>query len=172
MRGLVARAASFNGRYSSVADAKTYRQTVRKMREFRADLQRRDEEERQRIASLTTNAGEQGVDETGAQIDRRQFYETRKLLERIAASQGLHYERSGRKFWDDLTDMIVADKKYVLPNRLRCGHRIRLSGPTPQPASGQATGNASMTRRYRAALECARFGPRYFTPCPGRLVRR
>lgn len=115
MRFSLARAARFNGRYKSVADAKNYREAARKMREFHADLQRRDEEERQRIESLTTNAGVQGVDEDGAQLDRREFYETKKLLERIATSQGLRYECNGRTFWDDRTDMTVADKKYVRP---------------------------------------------------------
>lgn len=111
----LATASRFNGRYRQVAQSTTFREAFNSMREFRADLRRRDEAESQRISNLAMNAGTRGVDDHGAQLDRREFLETKQLLTDIATSQGGRYETRGDRFWNDLTEMTVSRKSYSLP---------------------------------------------------------
>lgn len=111
----LATASRFSGRYRQVANSATFREASNRMREFRTDLRRRDEAECHRTNSLVVNAGAGGVDDHGAQLDRREFLETKQLLTNIATSQGLRYETRGDRFWSDLTDVTVAGMSYSLP---------------------------------------------------------
>lgn len=106
---------SFNGRYNNIADATGFRDGLRKMRHFRADISRRNDEEDQRLAALDRNVGVSGVDESGLHIDRREFDITKKRLEWIWTCQNGQWERQGGRYWDDQTDSIVDAEKYGLP---------------------------------------------------------
>ncbi|WP_156958243.1 hypothetical protein [Bifidobacterium crudilactis] len=106
---------SFNGRYNNIADATGFRDGLRKMRNFRADISRRNDEETQRQKTLDRNAGISGVDESGLHIDRREFDITKKRLEWIWTCQNGQWERQGGHYWDDQTDSVVDAEKYGLP---------------------------------------------------------
>jgi len=106
----------FNGRYNGVADGGGFRDGLRRMREFRADLERRDREEAERLASLERRGGQPGIDENGLHIDRREFDVTKKRLDWIWTCQNGQYERQGDRYWDQLTDLIVDADRHGLPS--------------------------------------------------------
>ena len=106
----------FTGRYSGVADGRGFRDGLRRMRDFRADLKRRDSEEAERLASLERNSGQTGIDESGLHIDRREFDVTKKRLDWIWTCQNGQYERQGDRYWEHLTDLIVDADRHGLPS--------------------------------------------------------
>lgn len=107
--------ANFNGRYNSVAGASGFRDGLRRMRDFRADLTRRHREEAARLSELNQNAGRGGVDEEGLHVDRREFDVTKERLDWIWTCQNGQWERQGGRYWDHLTDIIVDAEKHGLP---------------------------------------------------------
>ena len=106
----------FNGRYNGVADGGGFRDGLRRMRDFRADLKRRDSEEAERLASLERHGGQPGIDEDGLHIDRREFDVTKKRLDWIWTCQNGQYESQGDRDWDHLTDLIVDADRHGLPS--------------------------------------------------------
>lgn len=75
--------ARVNGRYSSVADASGFREGLARMRQFRDDMTRRDNEEADRLGVLASNAGMIGIEDDGLHRDRREFDVTKKRLDWI-----------------------------------------------------------------------------------------
>lgn len=116
LHGSVRRAKELTGRYHYVARAKSFRGALSEMRDFRDDVTRREHREADRLADLKGFAGHAGVDGTGAQLDRREFDGTKRVLRFVHTAQALRYERRGKKFWDDLTEMVVSPaSKWDLP---------------------------------------------------------
>lgn len=107
--------AQFTGRYSGVADARGFRDGLRRMADFRADLRRRQDEENERAAVLKSNTGWPGLDEHGLHVDRREFDLTKKRLNWIWTCQNGQFERQGGRYWDHLTDLIVDAERHDLP---------------------------------------------------------
>lgn len=118
LHGSVRWAKELTGRYNHVARATTFTGALSEMRDFRHDVTRREQLEADRLADLETFSGQAGVDETGAQLDRREFYGTKRALQFIHTAQALRYERRGETFWDDLTDMVISPvSKWGLPDQ-------------------------------------------------------
>lgn len=117
LRLSVAWASSFTGRYNGLAQEKRFRGATRFMRDFRHDVARRNHEEDLRLRALAELAGVRGVDDEGAQLDRREFQVTKNRLRWIAATQDGRYERNGGAYWDDLTDEMVDAKSHDLPEQ-------------------------------------------------------
>lgn len=118
LHGSVRWAKELTGRYNHVARATTFRGALSEMRDFRHDVTRREQLEADRLAALEMFSGQAGVDETGAQLDRREFDGTKRALQFIHTAQALRYERRGETFWDDLTDMVVSPvSKWGLPDQ-------------------------------------------------------
>lgn len=116
LHGSVRWAKELTGRYHHVARAKSFRGALSEMRDFRDDVTRRENRESDRLADLQGFAGQPGVDGTGAQLDRREFDGSKRVLQFIHTAQALRYERLGEKFWDDLTDVVVSPvAKWDLP---------------------------------------------------------
>jgi hypothetical protein len=110
--------ARFDGRYNRVALLTSFRETRRFMKEFRADVRREDASEYKRVATLRSNAGIAGVDANGAQLDRREFHETKDRLEFISLCEMGQYPNHGNRYWSDadgLTDLMVDATRYGLP---------------------------------------------------------
>ncbi|WP_146120068.1 hypothetical protein [Leucobacter massiliensis] len=99
LRGSLHLAASFNGRYRAIRDAKTFREGRAYMKYFRSDVEERETlRERQRhTLDVWTNKG--GTDKWGAQLDRREFDGTKRALRFIQASQMGWFERQANQFW-------------------------------------------------------------------------
>lgn len=87
--------------------AKTFREAVGLMRDFRSDIERREVLEADRLANLEAFAGQSGADGSGGQLDRREFEGTKRALEFISVAQGLRYERPGNRYWNDLTELVL-----------------------------------------------------------------
>lgn len=104
-----------NGRYNYVAHGSGFRDGLRLMRDFRADLQRRHADESQRLALLEQNVGQSGIDVDGFHIDRREFDVTKKRLDWIWTCQNAQFERQGNRYWDHLSDLIVDSERHGLP---------------------------------------------------------
>jgi hypothetical protein len=115
LRFSVKRASSFNGRYDNVARAATLVAARQGMRDFRADVRRRAEAESERLADLERYADVTGVDDNGAQLDRREFNVTKERLHWIWTTQIAYYEGNWNRFWDELTDMMVSADRHGLP---------------------------------------------------------
>lgn len=98
---------SFGGRYNRVFLATTFREALRAMRAFRKDVSAREELEKRRLIRLRQFNGVSGLDQNGAQLDRREFSATKKALDFISIAQIGRYESLGQRFWDDLTEMVL-----------------------------------------------------------------
>lgn len=110
-------AKALNGRYNSIAESKTFCQALHEMRDFREDIERREALEQQRLDDLKGFAGEPGVDGTGAQLDRREFYGTKQALRWLHVTQVGRFEQRGNQFWDDITEVMLRPvSKYGLPD--------------------------------------------------------
>lgn len=103
------------GRYDPIGRSTTFREARSRMKDFRADVRARDRQERQRLLTLKENAGVQGVDADGAQLDRREFDGTKRQLEWINTTQMGRYAGNGNRYWNDLTEMMVDVDRYGLP---------------------------------------------------------
>lgn len=111
-------ASRFIGRYNQVAESRSFRETSSFMRTFRREVRKQDEVEIQRVAMLVANTGLAGVDANGAQLDRREFHETKERLRWVSVCEMGRYEGNGRRYWSDadgLTDIIVDASKHGLP---------------------------------------------------------
>jgi hypothetical protein len=108
-------AAAFRGKESSVGRLKTYRDARHAMRDFRAATKRETQLEKERIQQLRDRSGVLGTDDAGAQLDRREYQVTKKILDWIAVTQMGRYENNGHQYWDDLTDMMVDASAHGLP---------------------------------------------------------
>lgn len=65
------------------------------MRKYRAAVRNRVAEQRARQRLLKERTGQRGVDEQGLWLDRREFYETRQILEDTWFTQAAIYRNSG-----------------------------------------------------------------------------
>lgn len=108
-------ASRFKGRYDNVARSATFREACRGMDDFRADVRRRDNDERERLARLNRFAGVPGVDQDGAQLDRGGLQVTKERLRWIGTTQRGRHEGNGNRFWNDLTDIMVDARRHGLP---------------------------------------------------------
>lgn len=99
-----------------VLRAKSFREAIGLMRDFRADVEHRQELEAERVANLDAFAGQPGTDGSGGQLDRREFEGTKRALDFLVTAQGLRYERLGNRYWDDLTELVLQPvDQYGLP---------------------------------------------------------
>lgn len=103
-------AKALRGAHSHILEEGTFRATLSAMKDFRAGVRRREQRERQRRADLVSLRGVAGEDEDGAQLDRREFHETKNVLKYIGGMQAGQLSRRGGRFWDDQTDAAVGDK--------------------------------------------------------------
>ncbi|TCU86064.1 hypothetical protein EDF48_103369 [Curtobacterium sp. PhB191] len=118
LRMRVKLASRFIGRYNQVATSRSFREASSFMRTFRREVHEQDEAERQRLATLEANTGLAGVDANGAQLDRREFHETKERLRWVSVCEMGRYEGNDDRYWSDadgLTDTIVDALKHGLP---------------------------------------------------------
>lgn len=108
-------ATQLNGSYSDIGREETLKGTLRKMSEFRDDVERREAARADKLAVLEANVGVDGVDETGARLDRQEFKVTKDRLEWIWTTQTGRYAQIGNRYWDDLNDMMVDPVRHGLP---------------------------------------------------------
>jgi hypothetical protein len=85
------------------------------MSDFRDDVERRDSQRADKLATLEANIGVDGVDEQGARLDRQEFKVTKDRLEWIWTTQIGRYSKNGDRYWDNLTDTMVDPLRYGLP---------------------------------------------------------
>jgi len=109
-------AAAFRGKEHSVGQLTTFRDARQAMRNFRASTKRDAQLEKDRIQQLQDRAGVPGTDDDGAQLDRREFQVTKKILDWIAVTQMGRYQSNGNRYWDDLTDVMVDAPSHGLPD--------------------------------------------------------
>lgn len=118
LRSSVKLASRFIGRYNQVAKLRSFRDASQFMRAFRREVHEQDDAERQRLAMLEVNTGLDGTDAFGAQLDRREFHETKERLRWISVCEMGRYEGNDHRYWSDadgLTDVIVDASKHGLP---------------------------------------------------------
>ncbi|MEV7527670.1 hypothetical protein [Agrococcus sediminis] len=108
LHGSLRLAAKFIADRSGVGAERTFAGAKRAMADFRSELDRRERLETERLDRLRDFAGETGTDGTGAQLDRRQFHETKGALRFVHTAQMTRFKGQGERFWDDLTDMVLS----------------------------------------------------------------
>src|SRR5699024_8286537 len=113
---------------------------------FRHDVTRREQLEADRLAALEMFSGQAGVDETGAQLDRREFDGTKRALQFIHTAQALRYELSSPGFhrgsfsWFPKQPRVLSRTGCSIPNEPRWAGGTRSlnavgSGCTRPPTS-------------------------------------
>src|SRR5699024_6708973 len=146
LHGSVRWAKELTGRYNHVARATTFRGALSEMRDFRHDVTRREQLEADRLAALEMFSGQAGVDETGAQLDRREFDGTKRALQFIHTAQALRYELSSPGFhrgsfsWFPKQPRVLSRTGCSIPNEPRWAGGTRSlnavgSGCTRPPTS-------------------------------------
>ncbi|MCS6557355.1 hypothetical protein NYQ31_02965 [Curtobacterium flaccumfaciens] len=115
LRGRIALAASVTPMALNLEEVSGFKDTAREMRRFRRKVAEAREEHRRKVSLLRENAGVRGVDEFGAQLDRREFRVTKDRLRWIATTQSGRFEANGGQYWDDLTDWMVDAERHNLP---------------------------------------------------------
>lgn len=92
-----------------IAEAKSVASAHRVGREFLSDRRKQAEEKQEAADRLVRNAGVEGEDENGQRLDRREFAETKKALQRLGTMQmGWHRNRGGR-YRPELIDLLHTD---------------------------------------------------------------
>lgn len=134
LRALVALAMTFRGRRASLGrlDLYTARQMVladnlsEAMGAARRQLDaedRRAQKELEAERRLVENAGAEGTDEHGRQLDQREFEETRSALRWLSTCHGGHYSNQGG-YRDDLLDLVDGPGPFAaLPDE----HGVRMT---------------------------------------------
>lgn len=106
-----------NFEHREVGRGATFRDTLRRMRDFRSDVRDRDRREHERNDALRRYARVRGVDANGAQLDRRDFAVTKERLQHIMYSETARRAGSPGTFWsdDEFRDQVVMAKIHGLP---------------------------------------------------------
>jgi hypothetical protein len=90
-----------------VVRATTFREAVAAMKTFKAKDAREPRDIRTRRHNLDRYAGNEGVDSTGARLDRREFADTKRALDWIATIEVSEFGREGH-YWNDRADELLA----------------------------------------------------------------
>jgi len=100
-RGSLRYAKRFSGHWiTDMSAQRTFRGGLALMRRHREAVRTRVTEQRARDRRLVERAGRRGVDEHGLWLDRREFYETRGVLDDIWFTQTAIFQ-NGRKYVDE-----------------------------------------------------------------------
>jgi hypothetical protein len=94
----------------------SFREGLRRMRNFRAVVRAADQAEAERLAALDRFAGVEGVDAEGAQLDRREFQLTKDTLEEVWLQEIGIYQRNGDRFTSEAALRAVTDSRFAWPN--------------------------------------------------------
>ena len=89
-----------------IARTETYRQAWREVGSLRVEARQRAAEEAASKRRLIENAGVTGTDESGRQLDQREFVATRSALRWLATCQMGHYRSRERKYRADLLPIV------------------------------------------------------------------
>jgi len=84
-----------------------FRDTLGAMRRFRAKDRAEQRTKKMRMRNLTRYAGVSGIDEHGAQKDRREFEQTKRALDWLAAIEQSDHAHDGL-FWNDRADELLS----------------------------------------------------------------
>ncbi len=84
-----------------IATQTSFTSARRTMRAYRLTMRENARKNRDRERRLRENAGVAGVDEDGLWRDRREFYETKRVLEGVFYSQMRLYRYRGARYWTD-----------------------------------------------------------------------
>lgn len=109
-------ASEFTGRWrGELARSSGFRDACRVMAEFRAALEERDQDSRAYYQNLAAMASASGVDTGGLQLDRREFYATRKELTNFYFMQMGWHRNRGEGYRPELLDLLGDMTKKGLP---------------------------------------------------------
>jgi hypothetical protein len=81
-----------------ILQSPSFRDGLRRMRNFRAAVRAADQAEAERLAALDRFAGVEGVDAEGAQLDRREFQLTKDTMEEVWLQEIGIYQSNGDRF--------------------------------------------------------------------------
>jgi len=85
------------------------------LREFRRSRREAEQEQEESRLRLVRNAGLQGTDDDGRQLDQREFEETRRALRWLATCQMGWFRNRGGRYRTDLLDMLGDFTTHGLP---------------------------------------------------------
>jgi hypothetical protein len=98
------------------ASAPSFRAARKVIKHFRASQRLEDAKAAEKQARLKRYAGVEGTDDSGRQLDRREFEETTRVLRWLATCQEAWYSNPGRRYRADLFDLLGNDfTSYGLP---------------------------------------------------------
>lgn len=121
IRGFAGRLAQQAGR------GRTIRDGIEAVRAFREDRARKTAADQARLDRLEMFAGATGTDETGRQLDQREFDATKKALEWLATCQMGWYNR-GKRYRTDLLEKIGDFQRQGLPAEHGIVMKVRKDG--------------------------------------------
>ena len=85
-----------------LARTETFRQAWREVGALQEEARQQVEEEAAAMRRLVENTGVVGTDDSGRQLDQREFAETRKALRWLSTCQMGHYRNGGGRYRSDL----------------------------------------------------------------------
>lgn len=85
------------------------------LREFRRSCREAEQEQEEARLRLVRNAGLQGTDDDGRQLDQREFEETKRALRWLATCQMGWYRNRGGRYRSELLDMLGDFTNHGLP---------------------------------------------------------
>jgi hypothetical protein len=88
------------------ASAPSFRAARKVIKHFRASQRLEDAKVAEKQARLNRYGGVKGTDDSGRQLDRREFEETTRVLRWLATCQEAWYSNPGRRYRADLFDLL------------------------------------------------------------------
>lgn len=108
------------------------------LREFRLSLREAEQQQEEARLRLVRNAGLQGTDDDGRQLDQREFEETKRALRWLATCQMGWYRNRGGRYRAELLDILGGFTNYGLPGEHGMGGTwrptVNAGGPAGEPS--------------------------------------
>jgi hypothetical protein len=125
LRDVYAFGGGWGGRVKS---APSFRRALEEVDEFQRQRQSREDEERQTEERFRRYAGVEGVDESGKQLDRREFAETQNALRWIATCHMGWYRNRNGNYRPDLLNILGDLSSHGVPGNHGIEMRVRDDG--------------------------------------------
>lgn len=108
------------GWHRKITRSETFRDSLDIMKKFRSEVRQRAQDEKSRVNLLKQNAGVQGTDAEGLAIDRREFFETKEVLDSL-----FYYQMASKSNKGNFRADLLENFGHLAKKRLPKDHGIQ-----------------------------------------------